>query len=75
MQVLIDLFSTIGNAITVALEFTGRMIGDLVTLFEMLGEIGAILPAFWVWLPAGLSGTLIVTFIVVIVLRILGRAD
>lgn len=75
MQPIIDLFSTIGSAISTALEFTGRMVGDLATLFEMLGQITAILPSFWVWLPAGLAGTLAVTFIIVIILRILGRAD
>lgn len=56
------------------IDFIVSMIGDLVYLVGLLGDMLTTLPAFFTWLPAAVGSLLMVTFTVLVVLRILGRS-
>lgn len=75
MNVIIEFFTTLGNAIVGLIEFLINMVRDLIYMVQLLVEMLPALPAFWTWLPAGLVYLLTLTFSIVVVFRILGRGD
>lgn len=75
MNVIIEFFTTLGNAIVGVIEFVINMVRDLVYMVRLFMEMLPAMPAFWTWLPAGLVYLLGLTFSIVVIFRILGRGD
>ena len=75
MGAIIDFIKSIGEAIIALVEFVIKMIGDLIYVVGLLGELLPVLPNFLTWLPAAVGSLLMVVFGVLVVLRVLGRSE
>lgn len=73
MDAIIGFFEGIGQAISTAFSFLVTMIADLVWLIQMLFWALGQLPAFFAWIPPGLSALIIGTFAAVAIYKIMGR--
>lgn len=74
MKALIKLVKNLAKAIIGLIDFIIAMIGDLIYLIGLLGDMLSTLPAFFTWLPTAVGSMVMVTFSVLVVLRILGRS-
>lgn len=73
MQVLIDFFSTIGNAIILIFEFIFSFFRDLVYIIKVTGLFLYQIPVYFSWLPSTLISSLVVLFGIVVIYKIMGR--
>lgn len=73
MQVIIDFFQGIGNAITSALDFLASIIADIAWVCQLVGKAVTEIPSYFSWLPAPVLAGLVACLAVVVVFRILGR--
>lgn len=75
MSAFFDLLDGIGQAFISLINFVVDLVSDLVWFVGFISEMLPAMPAFFTWLPAGLSTILFSCIGVVVVLRILGRSD
>lgn len=73
MQVIIDFFAGIGDAVTSAFQWFAGFIEDTVYFVQLLGEAVAKIPGYFAWIPAEALVVLLVLVGVIVVCRILGR--
>ena len=73
MDVLISFISGIGDAILGVIDFVVSLVSDLVYLVTILGDILLQIPALFSWIPAEISGILIVGISIAAILKIAGR--
>ena len=73
MQVLIDFFKGVGNAITSIIDFVIGFFEDLVYMIKLLGQVIVNIPSYFSWLPAEVVAILVLIIGVVVVYKILGR--
>lgn len=73
MQVLIDFFKGVGNAITAIIDFVIGFFEDLVYMIKLLGQVIVNIPSYFSWLPPEVVAILVLIIGVVVVYKILGR--
>lgn len=73
MQAIIDFFATIGDIVTVVIEFVVGLFKDLLFLIQLLGNFLANLPTYLGFLPSAVVASVIVIFSIAVIFKILGR--
>lgn len=73
MSALISFFQGIGRAITGAFDFVVSLFSDIIYMIQLTGKFLAQLPTYFSWMPAEISGLIMLLFAIVVIYKILGR--
>lgn len=73
MNVIIDFFTGIAEAVTTAIKWLGQMISDLVYVAGLLAKFVATIPTYFSWIPAEALLILVVILGLVVIYKLIGR--
>lgn len=73
MQAIIDFLAMIGEIIVSLIEFLISLIGDLLYVIGLLGQLAPSIPAMLGWLPGPVVSIIVTAVAIVIIYKIMGR--
>ena len=73
MDVIIEFFSGIADAIIALFDFLISFLGDLVYIVQLTGLYLSQIPSYFSWLPAELVTIIVTLFSIVVIYKITGR--
>lgn len=73
MNVLIDFFKGVGQAITSVIDFVISLFQDLIYMIKLLGQVILNIPNYFSWLPSDIVTLIFLIISIVVVYKILGR--